>query len=65
MGDMRIMGMRSLRVCTMVVNYLAGGGLLNGRSALGGGGSMAPGIVNSAGSICGDLNLEFLHIELA
>ena len=26
---------------------------------------MAPGIVNSAGSICGDLNLEFLHIELA
>ena len=40
---------------------LAGGGLLNGRS----GGSMAPGIVNCAGSICGDLNLEFLHIELA
>ena len=44
---------------------LAGGGLLNSRSALGGGGSMAPGTVNSAGSICGDPNLELLHIELA
>ena len=44
---------------------LAGEGLLSGRSALGGGGSMVPGIVNSAGSNCGDLNLKFLHIELA